>query len=58
MSAIQKAPKRPLSTYLHKRPNTRLFALLALPMTWLVGVYIISLTLLLVTAFWFIDPFT
>jgi putative spermidine/putrescine transport system permease protein len=58
MSAIQKSPKRPLSTYLHKRPNTRLVALLALPMTWLVGVYIISLTLLLVTAFWFIDPFT
>jgi putative spermidine/putrescine transport system permease protein len=27
-------------------------------MTWLVGVYIISLALLLVTAFWFIDPFT
>jgi putative spermidine/putrescine transport system permease protein len=27
-------------------------------MTWLVGVYIISLALLLVTAFWFIDPYT
>jgi putative spermidine/putrescine transport system permease protein len=58
LSAIQKAPKRPVSTYLHKRPTTRLIALLALPMTWLVGVYIISLALLLVTAFWFIDPFT
>lgn len=58
MSAIQKVPNRPLSTYLHKRPTTRLIALLALPMTWLVGVYIISLALLLVTAFWFIDPFT
>ena len=58
MSAIQKAPKRPVSTYLHKRPTTRLVALLALPMTWLVGVYIISLFLLLITAFWFIDPFT
>ena len=58
MSAIQKSPKRPLSTYLHRRPTTRLIALLALPMTWLVGVYIISLALLLVTAFWFIDPFT
>ena len=58
MSAIQKAPKRPISTYLHRRPTTRLVALLALPMTWLVGVYIISLALLLVTAFWFIDPFT
>jgi putative spermidine/putrescine transport system permease protein len=58
LSVIQKAPERPISTYLHKRPTTRLVALLALPMTWLVGVYIISLTLLLVTAFWFIDPFT
>ena len=58
LSEIQKAPKRPLSTYLHKRPSARLFSLLVLPMTWLVGVYIISLTLLLVTAFWFIDPFT
>ena len=58
MSVIQQAPKRPVSTYLHKRPTTRLIALLALPMTWLVGVYIISLALLLVTAFWFIDPFT
>jgi putative spermidine/putrescine transport system permease protein len=58
LSVIQQAPKRPVSTYLHKRPTTRLVALLALPMTWLVGVYIISLALLLVTAFWFIDPFT
>jgi len=58
LSVIQKAPERPISTYLHKRPTTRLFALLALPMTWLVGVYIISLFLLLITAFWFIDPFT
>ena len=58
MSVIQKAPQRPVSTYLHKRPTTRLVALLALPMTWLVGVYIISLFLLLITAFWFIDPFT
>lgn len=58
LNAIRKAPQRPISTYLHKRPTTRLVALLALPMTWLVGVYIISLALLLVTAFWFIDPFT
>ncbi len=58
MSVIQKVPNRPVSTYLHKRPTTRLIALLVLPMTWLVGVYIISLALLLVTAFWFIDPFT
>lgn len=58
MTIIAKAPKRPVSTYLHKRPGLRLAALLALPMTWLVGVYIISLFLLLITAFWFTDPFT
>lgn len=58
MSVVTKTPKRPISTYLHRSPRTRLTALLALPMTWLVGVYIISLFLLLITAFWFIDPFT
>ena len=58
MSAVNKAPQRPISTYLHKRPTVRLIALLALPMTWLIGVYIISLVLLLITALWFIDPFT
>jgi putative spermidine/putrescine transport system permease protein len=46
------------STYLFQRSRVRLIALLALPMTWLVGVYIVSLFLLLVTAFWVINPFT
>jgi putative spermidine/putrescine transport system permease protein len=27
-------------------------------MTWIVGVYIVSLFLLLITAFWYVDPFT
>jgi len=27
-------------------------------MTWIVGVYIVSLFLLLITAFWNVDPFT
>lgn len=49
---------RPISTYLFRRPKVRLFALLALPMTWIVGVYILSLFLLLITAFWYVDPFT
>lgn len=48
----------PISSYLHLHPKVRLRALLALPMTWLIGVYIISLFLLLITAFWFVDPFT
>lgn len=32
--------------------------LLTLPMLWLVGIYIFSLVMLLVTAFWTTDPFT
>ena len=49
---------RPISSYLFKRSRVRLIALLALPMFWIVGVYIVSLFLLLITAFWFVDPFT
>ncbi|MFM8956127.1 MAG: ABC transporter permease [Actinomycetota bacterium] len=49
---------RPVSSYLLRRPMLRLAALLALPMTWIVGVYIFSLFLLLITAFWNVDPFT
>ncbi len=49
---------RPVSSYLYKRSKLRLLGLLALPMTWIVGVYIVSLALLLVTAFWFVDPFS
>ncbi len=36
----------------------QLASLLALPMAWIVGVYIFSLVMLLVTAFWTTDPFT
>ena len=36
----------------------QLASLLALPMVWLIGVYIFSLVMLLVTAFWTTDPFT
>ncbi len=49
---------RPISSYLFKRSRVRLIGLLALPMFWIVGVYIVSLFLLLITAFWFVDPFT
>jgi len=55
---IKQAPARPVSSFLFKKPKIRLAALLSLPLTWLVGVYIISLFLLLITAFWFIDPYT
>jgi putative spermidine/putrescine transport system permease protein len=46
-SAITKVKtEMPISSYLHLHPKVRLRALLALPMTWIVGVYIISLLLL------------
>ncbi|MDO5052960.1 MAG: ABC transporter permease [Pseudoclavibacter sp.] len=35
-----------------------LAGLLALPLTWLIGIYIFSLVMLIVTAFWTTDPFT
>ncbi|AMB57632.1 ABC transporter permease [Microterricola viridarii] len=38
--------------------RAHLGALLALPMAWLIGIYIFSLVMLLVTAFWITDPFT
>lgn len=55
--AVRRRPK-PLSTALFRHPRARLAALLAAPMTWLVGVYLLALALLLVTAFWTTDPFT
>ncbi len=60
MNGQQRAVRhsRPVSSYLLRRPMLRLLALLALPMTWIVGVYIFSLFLLLITAFWNVDPFT
>ncbi|WP_025134371.1 ABC transporter permease [Leucobacter sp. PH1c] len=56
-TVLERRPK-PLSTALARHPRARLASLLALPMTWLVGVYILSLALLLITAFWTTDPFT
>ena len=49
---------KPVSSYLLRKPFLRLVGLLALPMTWIIGVYIFSLFLLLITAFWNVDPFT
>lgn len=38
--------------------RVRIAGLLALPMAWLIGIYIFSLVMLMVTAFWITDPFT
>jgi len=49
---------RRLAAWLHARPRTQLRLLLALPLIWLVGVYLGSLFILLLNAFWTSDPFT
>lgn len=54
---LETRPK-PVSSALHRHPKGRLAALLTLPMVWLVGVYILAVILMLITAFWETDPFT
>jgi putative spermidine/putrescine transport system permease protein len=61
--AYRDPPPRPrlgrrVSAFFHRHPRVRLAALLALPIAWLVGVYIGSLVVLLVASFWQTDPFT
>lgn len=55
---VRERTPRPLSTALYRHPRRRLASLLTLPMVWLVGVYILSLSIMLITAFWTTDPFT
>ncbi len=49
---------RRISTFFHRHPRVRLGALLAGPVGWLVIGYIGSLAVMLVSAFWYLDPFT
>ena len=49
---------RRLLTWLHPRRGTQLRLLLLLPLGWLVVVYLGSLTILLINAFWRYDSFT
>jgi putative spermidine/putrescine transport system permease protein len=61
--AYRDPPPRPrlgrrVSAFFHRHPRVRLAALLALPIAWLIGVYIGSLAVLLVASFWQTDPFT
>jgi putative spermidine/putrescine transport system permease protein len=51
-------PVRRAQGMLHRRPGARVAGLLALPMTWMVLVYLAPLALLFVTAFWTTDSFT
>ncbi len=43
---------RRVASWLHARPRARLWLLLAVPLTWLVVVYLGSLAILLLNAFW------
>jgi len=51
-------PVRVAQTWLHRTVWARLAALLALPLTWLVLIYLVPLALLFVTALWSTDSFT
>jgi putative spermidine/putrescine transport system permease protein len=47
---------RRLAGFFHGRPKLQLGALLSAPMAWLVILYLGSLAVLLITAFWTVDP--
>jgi putative spermidine/putrescine transport system permease protein len=49
---------RRFAAWLHARPRAQRWLLLALPLFWLVVVYLGSLLILLLNAFWTSDPFT
>ncbi len=50
--------RRSLSTMLWRRPWARATLLLTPPLAWFVLIYLASLVVLLITAFWQINPFT
>jgi len=52
----RESPGRRLSSYLYRRPRLRLTGLLAAPAGWLGIAYLGSLAVLLVAAFWRLDP--
>jgi putative spermidine/putrescine transport system permease protein len=56
--AVRPGAGRRLSTFFHRHPRVRLGSLLAGPVGWLVIGYLGSLAVMLVSAFWYLDPFT
>jgi putative spermidine/putrescine transport system permease protein len=52
------SPARRLSTWFHRHPRAQLGILLSGPVGWLVVAYLGSLAVLLVAAFWRLDPLT
>ncbi|MBW4436847.1 MAG: ABC transporter permease [Pleurocapsa minor GSE-CHR-MK-17-07R] len=49
---------RRISSFFYKRPNVTLFALLSLPLLWLLVIYIGSIAAMLVQSFYSLDPFS
>lgn len=58
LAAPAGAANRRFSSFLATRPRLRLALFLTAPLTWLVGVYIVALAALLVSALWTVDSFT
>jgi putative spermidine/putrescine transport system permease protein len=54
--AVRRSAGRRLAVLLYGRPRLQIGSLLAAPMAWIVLLYIGSLVVLLVTAFWTVDP--
>jgi putative spermidine/putrescine transport system permease protein len=57
-SSVRPGVGRRLSTFFYRHPRLRLGVLLAGPIGWLVIGYLGSLAVMLVAAFWRLDPFT
>jgi putative spermidine/putrescine transport system permease protein len=57
-SPPRESPGRRLSTFFYRHPYVGLGVLLALPLGWLVAVYLGSLFVLLLASIWDTDPFT
>ncbi|MGH2358092.1 MAG: ABC transporter permease [Candidatus Limnocylindria bacterium] len=55
---ISPTASRRFATWLHARPGVQLRLLLAAPWFWMVVVYLVSLGILLLNAFWENDPFS
>jgi putative spermidine/putrescine transport system permease protein len=53
---VRRSAGRRLAGLFHGRPRLRIGSLLAAPMAWLVILYLGSLLVLLITAFWTVDP--
>jgi len=58
LQAPRRTPGRRLASWLHAHPRLRLGGLLAAPLAWLVVVYLGSLVILFLNAFWTRDAFT